>query len=172
MTALISKNTDNIKIIQTILHWHSNYQYEHHKSSQNCHCLLRLYINESKKRAIVIMSELHSNRNAIDIDDGIIDLMKTIIIKFPFILNCSPNIVWLTHYGRFSEPLSYTTLNIKDEFSQKFLRPSPVTPNIPTSSKVLSQNQLRELLDDNYFKSIQLEPIEKVLTELGHDNEI
>ncbi len=172
MTALISTNTDNIKIIKTIFHWHSNYQYKYHVSSQDCHCLLRIYINESKKRTIVIMSELHSNRDAIDIDDGIADLIKSIILKFPSILGCSPNIIWLTHYGSFSEPLSYTTVHIKDEFSQKFFAPYPDDPSIPTSSVVLSEKQLKKLLGDNCFESIQLEPTAQVLEELGHNNQI
>lgn len=139
------------KTLNTIFDWRSS-------TIGSSHCLLRLYLNESEKRAIIIASELASNRQNPSITHDIRLLWRIAIRDFNEFLNIENNdVIFLVHYGNFSEPPSYYNLGFPDEFARVDLSDDK------EEWMVLSPTEVLEILDGEI-----LEPVEKVLVSLSN----
>lgn len=99
-------------VVETIFHW---------RADDPSHCLLRIYIDELKKMAFVVTSELYSDRvseNFISADFG--RLAQAVCEQYPELLSPDriKHISWIAHYGSFSVPHSYENLGKREDFSQ------------------------------------------------------
>ncbi len=143
MTAVT--NTEN-KTLKTIFSWRSS-------TIGSSHCLLRLYLNNREKRTVIIASELASNRPNPTITHDIRLLWRTVIRDFKEFLNIENKyLIFIVHYGNFSEPPSYSNLGFPDEFARVDL-----SDNKKEEWMVLNPTEVREMLD-----GVILEPVEEV----------
>ena len=148
MTAVT--NTQN-QILKTIFSWRSS-------TIGSSHCLLRLYLNNSEKRAIIIASELASNRQNPTVTHDVRLLWRTVIRDFKEFLNIeNKDVIFIVHYGNFSEPPSYSNLGFPDEFARVDLSDNK------EEWMVLNPTEVREILD-----GVILEPVEEVLASLSN----
>jgi hypothetical protein len=162
---VISEKID-IEITKTIFHWHSTYQWEHASLSPDCHCLLRIYWLQNQTQAVVIASELHSNKGNTDVDSGYPDLVKSVIASFPLLGTILPKTTWLSHSGQFSVPLSWAESHQREcsiEFAVQ-LEPNVESPLVE-EVRYIEPGEVVKLL-----QGLSLEPVVEVLRQLQHDN--
>ena len=173
MTSVKLPGIDKIRTIKTIFNWYCDEPVKDDESSPESHCLLRIYINESKEVAIIVLSELYSNRNSLDIEEGFISLAKNICQQIPEIIPyfSEEKTIWLTHYGKFSEVSSYTTFYVEEEYCQKKLKSAPSHQLVVGETIVLTPRQVREIFQEHNLKFPEPESIDDILQELGHDNQ-
>jgi hypothetical protein len=157
MNAAITNTASSIKAIKMIFNWQS-------REGLHCHCLLRIYIKQNLGRAVIIASELYSNRENTSLTHDLKGLANAIVHSLRTEISVPlSQVTWIVHYGDFSQPHSYENLSFPDEFS---------LVNLPGNGNELGEGegewivmksaQLQELLG-----SINLEPVEQVLAELG-----
>lgn len=154
---LLTSTKDNVKVIKTIFYWQS-------KQGRSCHCLLRIYIDEVDERAIVIASELDSNRHNTVITQDIKGLASAVVQTFESQIGVPlEQIVWIVHYGDFSQPRSYENIGFSDEFSRV---------DLPWYGTSLGEGEsfwtvLRAAPRKEILGWIDLEPVDRVLAELA-----
>lgn len=118
---ITTTTADGIKTIKTIFDWEANWpeHWDKTKRHSHSHCLLRIYVDPTANQAVVIASELNSNRQNIDIGHDFEGLVKAIVRELGAEIDIPiSQVIWIKHYGRFSEPLSYENLGMRDRFSK------------------------------------------------------
>jgi hypothetical protein len=130
------------------------------------HCLLRIYLNTTEKKALVLASELHSNEQNISLTLGYSSLARAINECFSDEFSHLTEVLWLAHYGEFSVPHSYCELGRPQEFVLVDL-PWPLPEQISDTYNMQpqSEEQWRELLLEHLPLSsvAQLEAIPDIL---------
>jgi len=160
---IITSTKESIEIIETILYWEASWAAI--KKHTLSHCLLRIYNDKKTKRVVVIASELNSNRGNINIGPDFEALAKTVIQKFGDVFYTPlSQVIWIKHYGRFSQPLSYDTLGERDSFYKIEFSALEIS-EIEGKGKetVLNDKEVKELMERGWF---HLRPVERVLSEL------
>jgi hypothetical protein len=143
-------------MIQTIFHWDASSDENNKRFNPNAHCLLRIGFNQVTKNYIVILSQLRSNIGNSGIGHAFTSLSQAIINKYQFIADSLPNVIWIQHYGAFSEPDSFENMHIKEVFVQ--ISASPALKVI--NEKIVTRAVFDELLGEE--KNI-LEPVESII---------
>lgn len=161
---IITSTANSIKTIKTIFYWEAYWSehWDETKRSSHSHCLLRIYIDMKANRAAVIASELYSNKPNIGISVDFEGLALAIVKEEGAKLGMPlSQVIWIQHYGRFSEPCSYENLEIRDSFCLIDLPWNGKELEGKGKETVLRIAQIQELIG-----WINLEPVEKVLVEL------
>lgn len=157
---------EKIEVIKTIFHWHSPSKWENANLSPDCHCLLRIYLFNNETEAIVIASSLYSNKGSTNVSSGYRDLVKAAIASFPILGTISPQVIWLSHSGQFSVPLSWAESHQSDFFRRFAVQIDGDMEKVHVhETDVLTREQVVSLL-----KGTNLEPAVEVLRQLQHDN--
>ena len=106
---------NGIKTIKRIFYWEAIWDAA--KKHALSHCLLRIYIDAN--RVAIIASEIESNKANIGIGRNFEGLASCVIKEFGSELSVPlSQVIWIQHYGRFSEPRSYENLGMRERFSQ------------------------------------------------------
>jgi hypothetical protein len=158
--------SEKIEVIKTIFHWHSTFKWERANLSPDCHCLLRIFLVNDGTEAIVIASDLYSDRNSTGVYYGYTDLVKTVIAAMPQLETILPQTTWLSHSGQFSAPLSWADSHKTEAFERFSVTKEPNSPEIEV--KELGCPGKQEVIQ--LLKGANLEPVVKVLQQLEHDN--
>ncbi len=159
-TNSITSTVDGIKTIKTIFDWKADWDVA--KRHTLSHCLLRIYVNIPTNRAVIIASEIESNRANIDIGHDFEGLASSVVKEFGAELSVPlSQVIWIQHYGRFSEPRSYENLGMRDRFSQIHLPMVGEKLEGKGKQTVLSSTKVQELMG-----WLDLEPVEEVLQKL------
>jgi hypothetical protein len=153
-----------LPVIKTIFEWDAKWvDFEGNLVETRSHCLLRLYIDPHRSTAIVIASELYSNRNAhnLDVSRSFGELALTVLQTFGEELKLKKEpIFWVAHYGRFTSPRSYENLHDRDEFRQIVLQERESGWLAKSGENLLDIADLEKLLSGT------LESVEQALIEL------
>lgn len=161
---IITITADGIKTIKTIFYWEAHWpkHWNEAKRHSHSHCLLRIYVEPATNRAAIIASELNSNEPNIGIGLDFEGLAKAIVRELGSEIDIPlSQVVWIEHYGRFSDPHSYENLGVRDSFSKIDLTWSGKELEGKGKETVLRIARVQELIG-----WINLEPVEKVLVEL------
>ena len=120
---------------EEIFYWNS-----FEKDSKVSNCLIRIIFNEDTKKYFIILSQLKSNSGNVGISYGFSKLAESIINKYHFIKDSISNVIWIQHYGSFSEPNSFESMDTKEVFVR-------VVPNF---NELLELDSLsEEMIDSN-----------------------
>jgi hypothetical protein len=162
---VITQRVD-VEITKAIFHWHSSKESEYPSLSPDCHCLLRIYWLDNKSKAVVIASELYSNEKNIGVCSSYSDLASAVITLFPQLQFILPQVIWLSHSGQFSVPMSWAESHQREcfrQFSVQFDREQHKSE--VDELEILPQKKVIKLLD-----GANLEHAVEVLQQLQHDN--
>lgn len=155
-----------VEVIKTIFHWYSTYKWEHYDISPNSHCLLRIYFFNNETEAVVIASELYSNDGNTDVYHGYPDLVKAAIGAIPVLGTILPQVIWTSHSGQFTAPLSWAESHQQDCFRRLAIQIDSTRDEVNvTETGILRKEEIVSLL-----KGANLEPAVEVLRQLQHDN--
>ncbi len=129
------------------------------------HCLLRLHLDSTGKRALVLASELESNRKNIGLALGYESLAHSVGKHFVQPMSQVAQVLWLAHFGDFSVPHSYSELTGREDFCEvKLPWPLPEHRLGGYNWKPLSDDALRCRLSSEFGMPLSdLKPVSDVL---------
>ncbi len=148
---------NGIRTIKTIFYWEAIWKAA--KKRALSHCLLRIYIDTKANRVAIIASEVESNKANIGIGRDFEGFASCVIKEFGDLLNIPlSQIIWIQHYGRFSETDCYENSGMRERFSSYQL--SLIEAEFKGEQTVLSSRKVQELI-----AWTNLEPVEQILQE-------
>jgi hypothetical protein len=129
------------------------------------HCLLRLHLDLSGKQALVLASELESNRKNIGLALGYESLAHSVAKRFAQHMSQVAQVLWLAHFGDFSVPHSYSELTGREDFCEvNFPWPLPEHRLGGYNWKSLDDDELRYRYSKELGMSLlDLKPVTDVL---------
>ena len=159
----------NTRITKEIFYWKAKPIEQSPEVSTDSHCLLRTYIfpetADKPPKIVIIASELFSNEYNVSAGFNFATFVEAVLKhKTPIFTKCLSSIVWITHYGQFGYPLSWSETHHKDEFYLENV--SQQENQIVTSDgEDINSQKVSQILN-----GLILEPVVEVLRQLKHDN--
>ncbi len=123
-------------------------------------------ITHSAMPAVVIASELYSNEKNIGVCSSYSDLASAVITLFPELQAILPQVVWLSHSGQFSVPMSWAESHQSECFRVRSLQfTNEYFASRSGKSRIIQKEEVIKILG-----GANLEHVVEVLQQLQHDN--